>query len=153
MAELSLTINMIDKEGGNGRVTVKNIADADKAAAFVTFVKSHVDAKVTSYTLSESTRFSVDGDNASDGTYDLVNQRMVTSWIEALQDGTVVGDTRLVIPTIRNEDVDTDEQMTSAAAEDWKDALNALTGKRNVFRGGYLEIKRPANVKAKTSGV
>ena len=152
MADYDLTINMIDKEGGSGRISVKNIVSSN-AKNFVDYIKSHVDAKITSYTVSTNERYAILDDDASDGTYDLVHERMVASFIQTDDDGKQLGNVRITLPTIRDEDVDDDEQMTSGAAEDLKDALNTVTGRKHVFQGAYLEIQRPNNVKAKTSGV
>jgi len=154
-AKTTLTVNVIDIDGGKATVKVNDIEnEASKAKDFVdNWVAEHCDAKVINYSLSTTQTFKYDDDDASDGGFGLVNQRAICLFNVSNDDDEVLGSTRFTMPAPDKGDITEDEQFNSDSAEDLKDALESLTGKKFVYQGGYLEINRPNQLKATTTGV
>jgi hypothetical protein len=134
-----LVITFLDRLGysKNTSLEIPIATDAAKITAYVNFVKDHTDAKVVGY--SDVQQTVVSGDNLSAGTYDLVSEVMKARWKKVSDGKTIVQS----IPAVRNEDVDTDEQLTSAAANDYGDALKAILDEadRMVYKGAVLVMK------------
>lgn len=154
-AKTTLTINVIDIDGGKATIKVTDIEN-DKAIA-ETFVDDwaaeHCDAKIINYALSTTQTYKYDDDDAEDSGFGLINQRAICLFNVSNDDDEVLGSMRFTMPSPVKDDITNDEQFNSDSAEDLKDALEALTGKKFVYRGGYLEITRPDQLKATTTGV
>ena len=139
VAKRFIVVSFLDREGYSKNVSVEiPVATTDAlVTGYVDFLKSHTDAKVTGY--SDVKQTVVSGDSLSAGRYDLVSQTMKARW-KKVSDGKTVVQT---IPAVRDEDVDDNEELTSAAANDYGDELKTLLAEaeRPVYKGGALVIK------------
>jgi len=130
-----LIIVLADRLGQYKQVRIDIGANTANVAAFLTAYKTYTDAKVMSYSVVTETV--VADDDFAEGTFDLVDEVMRTTW--KLPTGEIVS---FSVPAPKDEAVDADEDLTSDAAEDWGDALKTLLGVANIqFRGGRLYRK------------
>jgi len=130
-----LIIVLADRLGQYKQVRIDIGTNSANVAAFLTAYKTYTDAKVMSYSVVTETV--VADDEFSEGTFDLVDEVMKTTW--KTPTGGIVS---LSVPAPKDEVVDADEDLTSDAAEDWGDALKTLLGVANIqFRGGRLYRK------------
>jgi len=130
-----LVITLADRLGQYKQVRLDIGANSANVAAFITAFKTFTDAKVMGYSVVSETV--VTDDDFAEGTFDLVDEVMKTTWKDSA--GKVFG---FSVPAPKDEVVDADEDLTSDAAEDWGDALKALLGAANIqFRGGRLYRK------------
>lgn len=151
---MDLTINLTDINGENGRTSVKNIASAGAAKTFVDWLKDHTDAAITSYTITEPTTYMVAGDAPTDGEHRSCKHKIKADFtVATADDGVVLGRMGLTIPAPDDSDFDGDGQLKSDVAKDLEEALEALTGKKLVFQGGYLVTDHPSVLKKQVTGI
>jgi hypothetical protein len=152
----NLTINLTDINGANGRITVNNVTGLTdtKAKAFIEWIKDHTDAAIKSFTISTPVTYTYDGDSPTDGEHRSVQHVMKGQFLRAASDtGAVLGRMSIIIPAPDDSDFDGDGQMKSDVANDFAEALEALTGQKLVYQGCYLQTRHPMVVKKEVTGV
>jgi hypothetical protein len=146
----SVSCTLRDYKGKSSIVTVDvtGTPTLAKAKALADFLKTHSDAKVIGYGISQNA--TVEDDQCDAGKYDRVEQKLVFLFSE--KDGS---SRRFSIPAPRDEDVDVDQEGDSDVAEDINDLLKSIGAtKENMrFNGAGLTSKMPKSRKVEKTGV
>jgi hypothetical protein len=135
----SLNVSLSDYKGKAGickvRVPIAKATDAN-AKKIADFLKTHSDARVTSYGITKD----YDGDTVDSGKYDRCLQRLVMFFEDEK------GQNRsFSIPAPRDEDVDDDQEPTSDLPEDVKDLLVSVGAVSSVvYNGGGMRSRVPS---------
>ena len=132
-----LTCTVQDYKGKSATVKVR-VATAKctigNASALADYLKTHSDAKVTSFGISQDAK----GDETDSGKYD----RVLQSLVYLFEDSN--GNTRrFSLPAPRDEDVNVDQEPASDTAEDVKDLLNGFGLGITTYSGGGLKSRTP----------
>ena len=132
-----LTCTVQDYKGKSATVRVR-VATAkctiNNASALADYIKTHSDAKVVSFGISQEAK----GDSTDSGKYD----RVLQSLIYLFEDSN--GNTRrFSLPAPRDEDVNVDQEPDSDTAEDVKDLLNGFGLAISSYSGGGLRSRTP----------
>ena len=145
------TVLLEDYTGAPGRVTVGVNGDINTVEEVADFLKDHSDAKVVSYSFSQSKVYS--GDDTDEGKYDRVSQKLRFNYSDSEEENPRKRQISFTIPAPRDEDVNDDQEADSDVAEDVKDLLESVRGGELEYKGGYLTSKKPRQVAKKLTGV
>lgn len=135
----TLSVSLQDYKGKTATAKVRvpeAKATQTNAKKVADFLKTHSDAKVTTYGASKD----YSGDSTDTGKYDRVLQRL-----ELLYEDSNGSGKRFSIHAPRDEDVNDDQEPDSDLAEDVKDLLVEIgAGSGFTYNGGGLKSRMPS---------
>ena len=138
-----LTCSVKDYKGQSATVKVR-VATAQctigNASKLADYVKTHSDAKVTAFGISQDAK----GDSTDTGKYDRVLQSL--AYLFEDENGNA---RRFSLPAPRDEDVDVDQEPDGDTAKDVKDLLNGFGLKIAAYNGGGLRSRTGGNLSRK----
>lgn len=138
-----LTCSVEDYKGKSATVKVRvptAKCTIGNASILADYVKTHSDARVTSFGISQDAK----GDKTNRGKYDRVLQKLVYLFEDANGNAR-----RFSLPAPRDEDVDDDQEPDSDTAEDVKDLLNGFGLSITVYNGGGLGSRTGSKISRK----
>ena len=138
-----LTCSVKDYKGQSATVKVRVVTaqcTIGNAGKLADYIKTHSDARVTSFGISQDAK----GDRTNSGKYDRVLQNLVYLFED--ENG---NNRRFSLPAPRDEDVDVDQEPDSDTAEDVKDLLNGFGLKISAYNGGGLRSRTGGNLSRK----